>query len=157
MKCKLTKLSDNPNALRTNEVIGNFEDKPKVGEGFFMTAEALTPGMDWREVWTSRVTKIVSDNEQETVFHTLNSTYKVEYLDKIDKVKENLCPTCNEESTLTCRCPRRDSCCKNGHTWHTCTVHHVLVIGGSDHGTNTFSCTCLRKGDKDGNRNMSKL
>jgi len=57
---------------------------------------------------------------------------------------DNLCPECNGTSVCSCRCFRRDSTCKNGHNWHTCTVHHVKVQGHSNHGTDTFSCTCLK-------------
>lgn len=55
---------------------------------------------------------------------------------------QNLCPVCNEPAVSTCRCPRRDSKCKNGHNWHTCTVHHTLVQGASNHSLGTFVCTC---------------
>lgn len=56
--------------------------------------------------------------------------------------QENRCPECGEKAKTTCRCPRQDSECKNGHEWHTCTVHHVVVNGGSDHKTAISSCTC---------------
>jgi hypothetical protein len=55
---------------------------------------------------------------------------------------ESDCPECGEPARITCRCPRRDSSCTNDHWWHTCTVHRKIVRGKSDHGTDTFSCTC---------------
>jgi len=53
-----------------------------------------------------------------------------------------LCPTCGEKSKMTCRCPRSDSMCPNGHHWHLCTVHKKVDLGKSDHCTDTFTCTC---------------
>lgn len=52
------------------------------------------------------------------------------------------CPICHGEVARTCKCPRTDSVCENGHEWHTCTVHNVYVEGHSDHSTDTSSCTC---------------
>lgn len=57
-------------------------------------------------------------------------------------MKDNNCPECGEKPEWGCRCPRHDSGCKNGHRWHTCTIHHVKVRGESDHSTDTFTCTC---------------
>jgi hypothetical protein len=50
------------------------------------------------------------------------------------------CPTCGEPCVGRCRCLRADSWCKNGHGWHRCTVHDVIVIGKSDHGKSGCSC-----------------
>ena len=57
---------------------------------------------------------------------------------------KNLCPTCLEPAITTCRCFRQDSTCKNGHQWHTCTVHNMPVLGHSDHSIDTMTCTCGR-------------
>ena len=57
--------------------------------------------------------------------------------------KDYLCPECGEPPELTCKCMRRDAKCKNGHWWHTCTAHHKIVSGQSDHGKS--GCTCLTK------------
>jgi len=57
----------------------------------------------------------------------------------------NKCPICGELAQGSCRCPRGDSSCKNGHEWHTCTIHKKIVLGPSDHSTDTFSCTCLKE------------
>jgi hypothetical protein len=56
--------------------------------------------------------------------------------------KDNLCPVCNKPSVSSCRCFRHDSTCRNGHEWHTCTVHHKTVMGHSDHGLDIMACTC---------------
>ncbi len=72
-KIKLTKLSDNPNKLRTNEVIGFCPKMPEVGEPFFMYSEGLEAGI--RYVATSNVKSITSGS-----FKTLNSEYKLELM-----------------------------------------------------------------------------
>ena len=59
----------------------------------------------------------------------------------------NKCPVCSEEATYNCRCPRMDSGCKNGHEWHRCVIHEVIVLGHSDHSISTFSCTCVPKSE----------
>lgn len=55
-------------------------------------------------------------------------------------MNDNDCPVCGAEAYQMCRCFRRDSECKNGHEWHTCTVHHVKVSGASDHAVGGCSC-----------------
>lgn len=62
----------------------------------------------------------------------------------IRKTDHFICPICQEKAVTTCRCFRGDSTCKNGHSWHRCTVHHVTVIGDSDHSIDTMKCTCGR-------------
>jgi len=37
----------------------------------------------------------------------------------------NICPVCGEKPKMNCKCPRGDSWCENGHSWHTCTIHLV--------------------------------
>lgn len=58
------------------------------------------------------------------------------------EVDFDVCPQCGEKAVISCRCPRCDSSCKNGHSWHTCVKHGKKVMGQSDHSTNTFTCTC---------------
>lgn len=65
-----------------------------------------------------------------------------EVQNKIDWEKFKFCPICNERAVLSCKCPRADSKCKNGHEWHICTVHGKVVLGRSDHSLATFTCTC---------------
>lgn len=59
-------------------------------------------------------------------------------------MNDNTCPICGEDAVRTCKCFRKDSTCKNGHDWHTCTIHKIKVIGRSDHSLPTFTCTCGR-------------
>ena len=54
-----------------------------------------------------------------------------------------VCPTCKKEPEVTCKCPRADSTCACGTQWHTCQVHHKLVLGPSDHCKPMDECTCL--------------
>lgn len=72
---KLTKISDNQNNLRTNEVIGYCDELPVIGKSFIMFGEGIEFGT--RMVSTS----VVKEYNQETnVFKTLNSQYKLELL-----------------------------------------------------------------------------
>lgn len=83
---KLTKLSDNINALRTNEVFGAFTEKPELGQSFVLTGESLedkSPGMA-RRVWTSLVETIEIVDETEIVFKTLNSQYKLSEIKRVE-------------------------------------------------------------------------
>jgi hypothetical protein len=54
----------------------------------------------------------------------------------------NECPVCHEPAVMTCRCPLGDSSCKNGHQWHRCPVHGVVLLGSADHSGDTFKCRC---------------
>ena len=58
------------------------------------------------------------------------------------KQRSNECPTCHEPAVVTCRCPLGDSECKNGHHWHRCPVHGVVLLGAADHGGDTVRCRC---------------
>lgn len=54
----------------------------------------------------------------------------------------NLCPVCAEPPEITCKCPRSESRCANGHEWHTCSVHRKVVMGKADHRFDMTTCTC---------------
>lgn len=60
-----------------------------------------------------------------------------------------ICPICEEPATHWCRCPRSNTKCKNGHTWHYCTAHTPpkIVIGEHDHSKplKFSTCTCVKK------------
>lgn len=70
---KMTKLSDNQNALRTNEIEGFCFELPQVGQPFVMYGEGIEFGT--RIVSTSLVQE-VADNK----FKTLNSQYQLDVL-----------------------------------------------------------------------------
>lgn len=53
------------------------------------------------------------------------------------------CPVCDSPSEGSCRCPRSDSSCANGHEWHLCFPCHKIVLSGSDHKLDITACTCL--------------
>lgn len=72
---KLTKISDNQNNLRTNEVIGHCDELPVIGKSFIMFGEGIEFGT--RMVSTSVVKEY---NQEANVFKTLNSQYKLELL-----------------------------------------------------------------------------
>lgn len=55
----------------------------------------------------------------------------------------HVCPTCGGEPQLRCRCILADSMCSQGHHWHVCPVHHLVVVGEADHTAgDTMRCTC---------------
>lgn len=70
-KIKLTKVSSNTNALRTNEIIGTCAALPEVGFHFVMYSDGIEFGT--RIVQTSLVQEINGD-----LFKTENSEYKLE-------------------------------------------------------------------------------
>ena len=43
--------------------------------------------------------------------------------------KDLTCPECGEEAIKWCKCPFRESECKNGHVWHYDTNTGVRIIG----------------------------
>lgn len=73
-RVRLTKLSSNPNAMRTSFVEGFTTKLPVAGERFSITSEGLEFGV--RYVCTSPVKAVREDGS----FDTENSTYRVEEL-----------------------------------------------------------------------------
>lgn len=74
---RLTKISDNSNALRTNGVVGFFSCEPMVDCYFTLYSESLTPGEEHRVISTSLVTSVDRDGSG-IIFRTLYSTYLLE-------------------------------------------------------------------------------
>ena len=55
----------------------------------------------------------------------------------------SLCPACGGEAVATCKCPRNDTWCEQGHQWHRCPVHNKTVMGNSHGlGVGINGCTC---------------
>lgn len=79
-KVRLTKIVSTHNNLRTNEIEGMSSSLPVVGQGFNLTGESLTKGMNARLVSTTEI-KEIEQKGNEYIFKTLNSTYKLEVLD----------------------------------------------------------------------------
>ena len=77
---KLTKISSSHSNLRTNEVLGNVFELPKIGEPFHIVSQSLTEKNLTRHVTTSRVTSIKQINDQKIEFSTQNSLYEIEIL-----------------------------------------------------------------------------
>lgn len=85
MNGKLTKISENKNALRTNSVMGEFVEYPEVGMPFFLFGKALDmtdPGY-FRQVNTS-VVQEVKKIDTGIEFRTLNSVYRLEDITNFD-------------------------------------------------------------------------
>ena len=74
---KLEKISDNDNALRTNDIEGNFAILPQVGKRFVIIGEPLEAGYGVRVVSTSPVQEINIEGNGAIVFRTLNSIYRL--------------------------------------------------------------------------------
>lgn len=74
----IRKKSNNVNALRTNEMKGNFVNPPAVGEGFSIYGAPLVEG-NVRMILTSPVTE-VHETTEGYLFRTENSTYELELI-----------------------------------------------------------------------------
>ncbi len=79
-KVKLSKISKNENRLRTNEVEGQCEELPGVGQSFQMTAQGIEFGTRW--VCTSLVKALSEEasTDGSIVFVTENSEYRLDIL-----------------------------------------------------------------------------
>lgn len=56
---------------------------------------------------------------------------------------EDTCPQCGGPAVGWCRCFLHDCHCANGHEWHLCPLHRVVVTGsghGKGHGRGSCSC-----------------
>ena len=80
-RVKLTKMSKNENALRTEEVDGYCVDLPEMKQSFRMLADPLDPKMDVRKVYTSDVQAYSIKSSSVIEFWTLNSKYRLDILD----------------------------------------------------------------------------
>jgi hypothetical protein len=83
MQVILTKISENKNDLRTNEVIGFAPFPPAIDRPFIVWAESLENNHPeaTREVITSVVQEVLYNEEHQTyTIKTLNSTYTVKIL-----------------------------------------------------------------------------
>jgi len=86
-KVKLTKIKSNHNNLRTREVIGDCNDLPYVGKGFFMWSAPLVEGSICRIVKTTPIQDVyLKDGVYH--FHTENSYYQLECIEEDEEVKK---------------------------------------------------------------------
>lgn len=81
MRVKLTKLSDNPNALPTDVFEGHAPYEPEVDTRFVMTGKHPTKRGKTRVVTTSRIEDVERLDAALIKFRTQNSTYLFERLD----------------------------------------------------------------------------
>lgn len=80
-KVKITKISTNPNAMRTPDMVGICQELPKEGEIFIMLGEGLEFGT--RCFNTSVIKSIVQEGNL-FILQTQNSVYHVENLGEVD-------------------------------------------------------------------------
>jgi len=78
-KVRLTKVRSNHTNLRTNTVEGETVSLPEKGKSFTLIADPLNPNADFRSVETTAI-ELVEKMGSEFMFHTQNSTYKLEVL-----------------------------------------------------------------------------
>lgn len=80
---KLTKISNNENALRTSSVEGWFYKLPTVGESFRLYSTPLDKPIDsdYTRMVTTSLVKEISYTALNYEFKTLNSTYLLEVSD----------------------------------------------------------------------------
>lgn len=81
-KVKLSKLSDNTNEMRTNDVVGQTFDLPEIGSTFLLFGESLEnkDPSAIRLIRTSRIEAVTTNPTGSFTFRTLNSEYKLELL-----------------------------------------------------------------------------
>lgn len=76
---RLTKISDNDNALRSNGIVGYFHVPPVEGFNFTMFSEPLeNTEADHRTVSTSPIIMVEDGDDQTIIFHTRYSKYMLE-------------------------------------------------------------------------------
>lgn len=81
MKARLTKMSNNANALRSNVVEGDLVHGPYIEQSLVIVGKSLTPGMTARQISTSMLQEIKVLAPKIYELKTLNSTYKLEILE----------------------------------------------------------------------------
>lgn len=81
IKAKLTKISNNKNALRTDSIEGMFIDLPKIDSSFTIFGEPLNPIADARMIYTSYVKEIKMESDKVITLITENSEYQLELRD----------------------------------------------------------------------------
>lgn len=84
------------------------------------------------------VKKAHEDGVYEVAEHMTSSVNLI-----LDEDNPKFCPICGEKYQASARCPRSERYCKNGHTWHICTVHKKIVIGHSNNTIPMFDCSCV--------------
>ena len=70
---------ENGSAIRTEEVIGQCNNYPIIGEPFDMIAPPLTNGFAYRCIQTSDVRQIIEESNNVKIIHTRNSIYKLQF------------------------------------------------------------------------------
>ncbi len=84
-KVKLTKVRSSHSNVRTNEIEGETLDLPEAGKSFVLIGESLAFKGGGRIIETTLIEK-VEKMDNEYLFHTANSTYKLEVLRKVKQL-----------------------------------------------------------------------
>lgn len=80
--CVFKRIANNHTRLRTDEVTGTTKKLPKKGEIFVMAAKPLDPKASGRIVNTSRVERVVKNNDTYTIYTESGSIYMIEILNE---------------------------------------------------------------------------
>lgn len=76
---RVTKLSDNKNAMRTTSLEGETEHLPQIGKSFVVVGEGLEFG---QRLFNTSMVQNIEERDNKTIIKTLNSLYQVEILNK---------------------------------------------------------------------------
>lgn len=81
---KLIKVRSNHSNVRTDEIEGVTADLPEAGKPFVLVGESLAFEGGGRIIQTTTIEKVEQLGD-EYLFHTANSTYKLEVLNELKK------------------------------------------------------------------------
>lgn len=76
---RVTKLSDNKNAMRTESIEGEAQNLPEIGKSFVVIGEGLEFG---HRLFNTSMVQNIEERDNKLIIKTLNSLYQVEILNK---------------------------------------------------------------------------
>lgn len=82
MKAKLIKIKSSHANLRTNEIKGDIDNLPTVGESFYISGKGIEFGT--RIITTTSVKNLEKIDDKTFKFNTKNSEYRLEILESIN-------------------------------------------------------------------------
>lgn len=86
-QARLTKITSNHNNLRTNSMVGEISDIPKIGFPFIISNQDplnKNIGANGRLIFTTNVVSVDKKTDIEYEFKTVNSTYKLEIIGEVN-------------------------------------------------------------------------
>ena len=89
MKAKLTRIQSKHQNLRTDEIVGQTEELPRIGSPFTLIANPLVRFANFRLVRTTPVRVIWNNSRTEYEFWTENSHYRLSVLGKVESPRSS--------------------------------------------------------------------